>query len=70
MEFLRADALKVNGWKVTQILAAFVTVLSIGMILYIWSQSDKARMRRMREREAWRSSRVMKKGMSLKKLSR
>lgn len=66
LEFLRADALKVNGWKVTQILAAVVAVISAGMILYIWSQSDRARMRRMREREAWKSSRILKKGMSLK----
>lgn len=66
LEFLRADALRVNGWKVTQILAAVVTILSVGMILYIWSQSDKARMRRMREREAWKYSRTMKKGISLK----
>lgn len=66
LEFFRADALKVNGWKITQILAAILTFLSIGMILYIWSQSDRARMRRMREREAWKSSRILKKGMSLK----
>lgn len=66
MEFLRADALKIAGWKVTQIFAVVVTVISIAMILYIWSQSDRARMRRMREREAWRSSRNLKKRISLK----
>lgn len=54
LEGARADALMIRGtdWKICQITAVLMIVLSTGIILYFWTQNDKARMRRVREREA------------------
>lgn len=54
LEGVRVDALVISGtdWKACQVTAVLVALISAGCILYFWTQNDKARMRRVREREA------------------
>lgn len=54
IEGARVDALRLpgGGWKVSRIISVLVFLISALMMLYMWTQNDKARMKRVREREA------------------
>ena len=58
MEGARVDALIIpgNGWRVCRITAVVMIVISVLIMLYIWTQNDKARMKRVKDREAKRFS--------------
>lgn len=58
LESVRADALMIQGlnWKVDQVVSGIVFLVALISILYMWTQNDKARMRRVREKEARRMS--------------
>lgn len=54
IEGARADALTMSGtgWKVSCVTAGIVIFVSAFMMIYVWTQNAKARMKRVREREA------------------
>ena len=58
IEGARADALRIPGigWRASRVAAVFMMLISVFMILYMWTQNDKARMKRVKEREAKRFS--------------
>ena len=58
MEGARVDALIIPGigWRAARVTAVVMIVISVLMMLYIWTQNDKARMKRVKNREAKRIS--------------
>lgn len=58
IEGARVDALIIPGigWRACRITAVVMIVISVLIMLYIWTQNDKARMKRVKEREAKRVS--------------
>lgn len=68
IEGMRTDALLLPGtsWKISQLMAGLTIVFSLLAMLYIWSQSDKARLRRMKEREARKFLKISGKRLYIK----
>lgn len=54
IEGARADALLIPkiGWRASRVIAVVMIIISVLMMLYIWTQNDKARMKRVKDREA------------------
>ena len=65
MEGARVDALIIPGigWRAARVTAVVMIVISVLMMLYIWTQNDKARMKRVKNREAKRISPKSRKKM-------
>lgn len=67
IEGVRADALLIPGtrWHASCVMSVIMFLLSVFMMLYIWTQNDKARMKRVKEREAKRFLQKSRKKMYL-----
>lgn len=61
IEGLRVDTITIPGigWKVVRVTAAIMIVMAMMIMIYMWTQNDKARMKRVRERRARKSRRKL-----------
>lgn len=68
IEGARVDVLTIPGigWKVSRVVAVLMIVIAALMMLYMWTQNDKARMKRVREREVKKFSKKSRGKISLK----
>ena len=59
IEGLRVDTLTIPvlGWKAVRVTALVMIILAMVILLYVWTQNDKARMKRVRDRRARKSRR-------------
>ena len=68
IEGARVDVLTIPGigWKASRVVAVLMIVIAALMMLYMWTQNDKARMKRVREREVKKFSKKSRGKISLK----
>lgn len=68
IEGARVDVLTIPGigWKASRVVAVLMIVIVALMMLYMWTQNDKARMKRVREREVKKFSKKSRGKISLK----